>query len=273
MSRVYFHSLSRETELYGTERAYAGNLVSELALVPLDRVLNTFGKGKPMILDWLPKDHYMLDSDFHDRGPRGFKQTFGTWWHVGFDDHFLSHPETEERYWPFTVSLNTAVVSGSDPIRLLGRMHGQCEIHGYMEGEDRAFIADVIEEGRKGRILRPDAGWENVIEHLRERDDEPVVTSYSVTESFPNPYVVKETGIRHLDCDHKIDEWYDLTDKEKWDDAMAAIRKMDEHWFLRWSEDRFRVQGFGNGVSAYDLVGLVYDYAQKKESKKEIGIA
>ena len=34
-------------------------------------------------------------------------------------------------------------------------------------------------------------GWENVAALLRNRDDAPVVCSYSVTDSFPNPTIAR----------------------------------------------------------------------------------
>ncbi len=110
------------------------------------------------------------------------------------------------------VGLNTALKMGSDPMKLAAKIHGWCETHCYIEGEDREWAAGIIDQGldigvyRRGmwyvprphdslsegpRSEQPDAkfisqGWENVLTLLRSRDDEPVVLSYTVCEGFPD---------------------------------------------------------------------------------------
>lgn len=89
-------------------------------------------------------------------------------------------------------------------LRLLARLHGQCEIHCYVEGVDRAWFADRIydalhvvvrthDDREDMELLRvghscdqgQDIGWLKLMDWLRSRDDEPVVCSYSVTDQFP----------------------------------------------------------------------------------------
>ena len=86
----------------------------------------------------------------------------------------------------FDLQLNTVLAFGSDPACLFARLDGQCELHAYVEAPHRAWLAAVIEAGRASGLYRVGAGWEDVVALLRSRDDEPVVTSYSVTESFPS---------------------------------------------------------------------------------------
>jgi hypothetical protein len=44
-------------------------------------------------------------------------------------------------------------------VRFLARLHGQCEVHGWVAGKNRAWLADIIETGRETAILRDDMGW------------------------------------------------------------------------------------------------------------------
>jgi hypothetical protein len=112
----------------------------------------------------------------------------------------------------FVLSLNTALATGNDVIKLGARIHGQCECHCWVAGTDRAWLAEIIAEGRDSKIFRDDHGWESVRSHLREAED-PIVLSYSVCKQFPNRTVA---GV--------VDEdWERMSDAVKWDSAFKAL--------------------------------------------------
>lgn len=150
----------------------------------------------------------------------------------------------------FGQKLNEALARDDDAWRFVARIHGQCEIHAYVEGQDRAWLAGIIERGLASGLLRgiemtgtreARSGWPAVIALLRERDDDPVVTSYSVCEGFPNLTIVREEGtwqptIPSFDPE---DEWYALPTEEQWATALAALRQRQAHGSrLRlWPED------------------------------------
>lgn len=141
------------------------------------------------------------------------------------------------REWDmFALQLNTALVFGSDPMRFVARVHGQCEIHGYVEGQDRDWLAEIVEEGLESGVLRPETqgygkGWQDLISLLQRRQNCPVVMSYSVTDGFP-PYDPK-------------------TERQMpWKPALAALRARPG-WRLGpkdWGTFRF-----GDGTHALDL--------------------
>ncbi len=54
----------------------------------------------------------------------------------------------------FSVSLNTALVAGSDVIALAAKIHGSCEQHGWVDAADRKWLADLIDEGLRHSIYR-----------------------------------------------------------------------------------------------------------------------
>lgn len=252
MSRVYFNSLDGESEVRGSERAYAGHTICHgLAMLALSHTLSSFS-DRPAILDWVPKGHY-LHQEPYERFERSFEAAFGS----GFG-FLLTHPDEGTAYEPFRLSLNTAIAMGSQSVRLLARMHGQCEIHGYMEGEDRAFVADVIERGRCDSVMRPEMGWEQVIQHLRATDSEPVVTSYSVTETFPHPGLLEDAGIESFEGEEAYEEWYERSSEVRWEQGITALRRLED-WQLRWKEETFDTQGFGDGVSALDISRMVFE--------------
>ena len=171
MSRIYFHSLSCESEVFGSERAFMGHLVSDMFLSALGVDSFDFPPSNPHVLRTiLDPAHYTAKHT-----GREFSDSLSTALRVGMDSSILR--VDGEAVNVFSATLNTAIVMGSDPIILSARLHGQCEIHTYVEGSNRRWLAGIIEQGRKSGIFRADSGWEDVIEHLRERDDEPVVTS------------------------------------------------------------------------------------------------
>lgn len=208
MSYLAFHFQEGvELHLKGAERHYLGSIVDNAAFGAIGFVAGLYSSDaieslKPFIPEgWLSKqrDGQRLAEDFKLNFSWG--KTFLTW--RGKDIK------------SFSLLLNTAIVAGSDPVALAAKMHGTCEIHGRFLGKDRAWLADVIEQGVDTGIFRrsfwaprdPTAelrvmmrqpvteeeaemvvhsmGWTEIIEQLRTSDKGAVVMSYSVTDGFP----------------------------------------------------------------------------------------
>jgi hypothetical protein len=174
------------------------------------------------------------------------------------------------------LDLNTALVAGSDPVALAAKIHGWCDKHPWVEGPDRAWLADVIEQGLKSGLYRRGAGWDQpvdehdegpgVIPMLRARDDEPVVLSHSTYNSFPNsslgdwmppwPEGVERrwealTGDQQDQRTQREEEWYELPDERRWEIAMAGLRA--ERPWARLSADTLRTETFHLPVTVYDV--------------------
>jgi hypothetical protein len=158
------------------------------------------------------------------------------------------------------IDLNTALIAGSDPVALAAKIHGWCESHCWIEGPDREWLAEIIDEGVENGLFRrgfwyadtPDGpkdkwssqGWEEVLTLLRSRDDEPVVLSYSVSERFPNEYIAGWDGPE--------DSWYDLPDAEQWERALTGLR--EQRPWARLAPDTLYDVTFGPPVTVYDLL-------------------
>jgi len=85
-----------------------------------------------------------------------------------------------------------------------------------------------------------------VIALLRAADDQPVVTSYSVCDSFPNATLVGLTDER----DHEA--WYGLPVAEQWRQALLALRA-EPKCELEWRPNNWSTITFGHGVTAMEL--------------------
>lgn len=236
MSRIYFHSPSGEAELPGRERAYAQVMISDLCKALLRVAAQDEPNHPSGLRQLLPPDSYVLQA-------RDFEQAFQLWFGVSFDGYLLMNGR---RLDPFTLQLNTALTIGGDPLRLLVRLHGQCEIHAWVDGANRAWLASIMQDALDQQVLRPDEGWEQVIPFLRSRSDEPVVLSYSVTDQFPNQHVAKWRD------DRDGDDWYDLSAEQQWTMAMEKLRAQNGLLEMKpetWSEIRF-----GGGESFFTVL-------------------
>jgi len=142
MSAIWFNSKGAcDVYVMGSERAWFGVYCSGLMVRVLKHTMRDSGSF-PSVWRRILKDTYICN--YKQDGPLGtFEEVLSTWLTTSFNNKFVVGDVEID---PFCVALNTAIVSGSDPIVLAARLHGQSEIHTYVEGENRAWLADVIRQ-------------------------------------------------------------------------------------------------------------------------------
>ena len=235
MSRIYFHEIDQEVGVSGGERRLGARLCTNFAVSTLDTT--------PELADAYYRD--VLDEGWFKLGfHRSVSEALETYFLLDRGRRIRLNGETTD---PFAVSLNTALRLGSDPVKLLARLHGQCEIHAWVDGPNRAWLANIIRQGLASRLYGAGRGWEEVIELLETLADQPVVTSYSVCDSFPNEVVAEWTGSN--------DEWYALTESERWERAVAGLRQKcaNRHYSLELRPDNWNDFYFDLNISALDI--------------------
>ena len=238
MSRIYFHSLSATAELRGSERAHMKITLDDLALAML-------GVGQDLGSEPVFDFSHLRRWEYEGVGSKArLRRDFDLWMRTvsGSDCVTLASGEPAD---VFSLVLNTGLALGGDPVRLMARLHGQCEIHAWVAGENRAWLAGIIEEGRACGVLRDGQGWEAVAGMLRSRDDETVVTSYSVSDSFPSAHMAGITD------DNDADAWYDMPDAEQWASALKGLEPALELSPGRW---KFPDYYFEHGETAFSLL-------------------
>lgn len=260
MSGVYFHTPSGTEQVSGAERAHMGWLAMHLGKAALINVLD--GLDVPPLNPNNERLRWYQDVPLRQR-------LDGILGHSLFDDSRglirdgqpVSHGD---------VMANTALLLGSDVIRLAVRIDGQCELHGFVDGEDRAWLADLIAEGcdtnvfRRGFSVRhaDTGGWDAVIALLRARDDEPVVLSYSGSEGWPDmectTWTPPNTGREwetEEDEDRAADEdlaaWEAIGEVEQWRTGMEWLRASPR--LLRFDPNHWGSYRFGNCLTAFDF--------------------
>ncbi|MFG2046043.1 hypothetical protein ACGFIW_01265 [Micromonospora sp. NPDC048935] len=288
MSRVYFHSPSGDAELRGSERAWLRSLArgpAETAwgLDPqqgIDRVRDILALVSEVPDGLYGANYlhtYLRDAEAQEQAN---KRVYAGWQpgqplagptshepqqrlinavRVALRVDGLRMVVADVELHTTNVDLNTALVAGSDAVRVAAKVDGWCESHCWVEGPDRAWLADIIDQGLTAGLYRrglwysntpdgpkdqwSDQGWGQVTGLLRSRDDEPVVLSYSVCDQFPNPEI----------AGHELspDQWYDLPRAEQWQTAMDGLRR-DRPW-ARLAPDTLAEVTFGLPVTVYDL--------------------
>lgn len=210
MSSVAFHTLDSDTvRIGGGERARAGRLVTDLFLgvLRIDRMaVGMKDSSYERMLSMLPSDHYARTASPRAEPAESLRLAIGS---SGGALRWNGH-EVDL----FSLQLNTALALGSDAVKFSTRLHGQCEIHAFVRGENRAWLAEIVDRGVASGVLREPyqkqyGSWQDVSAMLRSSTASPVVTSYSVTESFPARAEQWELAFAKIDprCELRPDDW------------------------------------------------------------------
>lgn len=234
MGRIIFHSLQQDAEVRGFERAYFSNLLANIALNILN--FDFYEEALKKSIAEADPDNYLMAL------PHRFKTDFPIWFRTSYGKKMMIRGKLED---VFLLQLNTALAIGNDSIKLAARIHGQCEIHCFVEGTNRRWLAEIIRKGRQIGLYRHKVGWEQVVTLLELDDQEPVVLSYSVCESFPN------ASIAGYGTESDEDAWYTLSLEEKWNLALSGLRKEPGLEIKPENQNEFF---FGYGVTAFDIV-------------------
>lgn len=221
MSYVAFHTASGDAKLSGAERSHADILISQVSLAVLETGISpSFDDRESPMLHVLTDDCYLRRLDMN---PRAWWSSFRVWWLASKHEILVGGQPRDI----FPLQLNTVMIVGNDQLRLLARLHGQCEIHTYVEEANRSWFADVVEQGLASGLYRSELGWDDVIELARRPNDGPLVTSFSACESFPEG-------------------------DDTFDEGMAKLRGRNGK--LEIKLDGLAAYRFGHNLSVFDLL-------------------
>lgn len=244
MSRIYFHfEDGTSAEVRGSERAHMDILSRRVAL----SFLGFWPGERHWLQDCMPDDFY---------GRPGVMNGETAQMHLGMHGcEFLQF--SGQKYDTWQTVLNTAMILGSDHVRLCARIHACCEIWGRIEGKNRKWFAEMCKQARAALVLRSDQGWEDAIRVIEASDKSPVVMSYSVTEQFP------ASGLFEFNSDRDREKWEGMPFKKRWKEGMAALRK----GWPEIKEDGFSSFRFGQGMDLLQLQDMVCA-AKKSEAAR-----
>lgn len=287
MSRVYFHTPTACAELSGAERAWLGHLATAPAQQAWNLDILGYDNAKKILamVAEVPDGAHGLNflrTYLREAEQASVREDFS------LCRRFVDALRTALRasgldlvvhgvpLYSRDLELNTALVAGSDPVALAAKINAWCHLHCWVDGPDRAWMADVIELGLQTGLYRAGEGWEapragddgpGVVPLLLERDDEPVVLSYSVDDAFPNASIgdwmppwpqgverrwdaLSETqqGERRI----RQDEWYALDDDEQWATAMRGLE--EQRPWARLAPETLRLVTFNLPLNVHDVM-------------------
>lgn len=238
MSAVYFHTEHDKATLRGSERAHMGIFCQDL-------MLGVIGNLR-YAQDWL------LPIAQEAGAPLTVFSDTNTALEFWLKDGGAKIMVDGEKIEMWLMGINTALALGNDAVKLMARLHAQCEIHCWIDGPNRAWIADIIERGRAAGVLREGQGWEDVAALLATCDNGPVVCSYSVCESFPNFGALPDDHpLKQRTDDDKYDDFYEIPATEQWRLCMEELRHGGGGLEIKpedWEDYRF-----GSKLTVFDL--------------------
>lgn len=311
MSVLYFTSPSQEVSLAGPERHWLGNLVEGPAMAAwdLDRSIDTLAQCAkilamvPEVSDGPYGENYLhrdlreaqVEDDRLRAQSKDWKPGTPPAWRynreplhrlvqalrmrlgvVSFKDTTFHVAGAEVH--AANVLLNTALAAGADPIRLAAKLFGWNHI--IIDGEHRAWLADIIDAGLRGGGYRTGMRWDEIAAMLLASASEPVVTSHSTGNAFPSAHLagmypplpdgigeddweaydrLPET-VRHAreEAVEAADEqWDELDEREQFDRALAGLRA-SRPW-CQITPDSLAGRTFGPSITAYDLLAADRD--------------
>jgi len=242
MSTLYFHNLAGTTEVRGSERHYAAGFVSDLAW----GALSWYPYEREGSYDALRKLFVpAFAKDIGSIRPEAVRESVRLSLSVSSDKPVFQVEGKVLNSW--SLELNTALVVGNDVVKFLARLHGQVEIHAWiagckMDADAHPFFANLLQQGLDTHLLRPDAGWEDVIAAFHGNPQEATVLSTSVCESFPNRGMAREGGFE-IDPENE-DAYHELPHEKQWEYAFKGLQNCQDKKFLqldhhKWQEFRF----------------------------------
>lgn len=246
MSQIYFHSKEDTVGVSGSERYHAETLCHDV----MWHDLGDATEAVALLRQYLPREFRTAPAD-DVRLYLESRPSFG-----GGTLHIEGH---DLDVW--TMAMNSALSNGGDALRLLTRLHGQCELHCWVDGPNRDWLASLVEAGISDGVLRDGMGWDDVPPLLRSQSDEPVVCSFSVSESFPNfemlpsSHRLKRRLEKGDDIDDVIDAYYRTHWRTRWRDCVKGLKPRGGR--LEMKPEDWAEYYFSNGVTTRKLIGVL----------------
>lgn len=263
MSGIDFTTRDGSASVRGTERPYGAALAARItaAILELDG-RHTQERNRRIL-----PDVFFRQAAFnaHIQGrPVSLTDTFTYWAPTSammYEDGSADMRIGDQTQRPDGVVINTAVVAGSDSIALLTRIHAYSEEGMLVAGMDRSWLAEIIDVGLQGRILRDQIGWASVAQLLREDTRSPalITTSQGVSLSWLQGSAAGFYTDNQSDEERWASEkaFESLSAAEQWDRSISAIleeRRPGASWWLTLDPETFHEPSHLELLTAFDAI-------------------
>lgn len=264
MSTIYFRTEHEGiAEVRGPERAYADSLTRNIAA---SVIWEPFSGCIDPVARYFPFDWQTSMPSYWS-----YEKKMTCYLSTGFRPGVKPLQIGDKTISGMSLLANTSLRLGSDAVKLLVRLHMSCEVHTWVDGPNRLWLAEIVEAGRKSGVLRSDMGWEKVVELLCKRDDQPVVTSYSVSDGFPNVSVADWVPPEGFEGEPSDYFWWELSHADRWRLCMAGLRAQEaadpDGMWLELKPSNWNNYCYGADLTLMDLndAEMTERIAQRKE--------
>lgn len=242
MSVIYFHHRNGHVdEIAGSERARMDVLTEKVALSGLN--FNQAWGKRHWIQDLLPPGAMSQSAILDSANAPACLGSFG-----------VKHLQYRDKIWPaWQVRGNTALLLGSDLVKLCTRIHMECESWLRIESDNRQWFAGLCERALMEHIFSPGCGWAQAIESIGNFNDSPIVMSFSGTQEFPCKDILADSEISAQD-------WSKMSHDRRWELGLVALRRS----YPEISPGNFRTYRYGDGANFLNLEALVANTAGRK---------
>lgn len=241
MSSLIFLTRDAETAVSGRERARFGGVLDHLAWRTIERDLDPSETTGPSVLrDAVDLPTWVTNAHGHEFARMAELLIRGT------GEEHVNLPGLANVATVLEVHLNTIVANHSDPVAFACRLYAQAQCNAWIDGADRGWAADLIEQGIKTsyppeiaagsdrtglRLFDQDAsvngtyaGWTGVVEMLRAGAGIVVIAS-SITDGFPGQLWAGREGDDRGDF---RTWWKQASPDERWDRSETGLREDTE---------------------------------------------
>lgn len=268
MGNIVFDTKTDRVIVEGAEREWCKSLIYDACFAALGRI----PVDATAVWDGLVHLGYQVKGTWDAKTVEKLCLNLGSLFR---DRAMITDASGDKHVWSI-LQLNTAMRSQNPMVQLAARIHGQCEIHAFVRGPNKAWLADLIEVSIASGYLRlfdypqdedkNKSGWRALCALLRKNDTEDVVMSYGGCNMFPDPDVL---DWEEKDLQDKCDQWRqnnqegddpiqmkgdifaELGSDQTWDRCLVAL-----HPTLELEPTGFGDFYFDDGKSIHDLVDL-----------------
>lgn len=121
----------------------------------------------------------------------------------------------------WTIGLNTLAAVASESVKLLARIHAQCELHCWFSEDHREWFKDQLAAAIEADLL--DAEYRAPLIEWLGNARGPIVLSYSVCDEFPSPAMLEK--FQGGECAYEAFEQSGMSEEQLFDECLATLQE------------------------------------------------
>jgi len=260
MSRMTFETKAQRIDVDYSEWYFIAELIEKMT-----NAILAPQKNRKILLAGIPSSHILSDEELNDE--TWVKEFYQAMEYEG--DGLLR--VKKKRIDETDLRVNTVLATGSDAMKMATMFYAKCSTGAYVRGENRAWMANIIEDDNAA-LFRPGHGWEEVVTMLRKSTEETVFFSFDGSGDGGNwdatlEWIDKEVAARGMDPeDWETEKFIDTELRDIWE-SMEADKQWEivEAWMVKNADKTKEISpelfsagpSYGDGMDAGKLMEIL----------------